>query len=189
MSSKKDQNVYIASAIDADHEHRVGYAWVKTNGKGKQAGSSQPMRLSTQEASTSLADVYAASDALNHLSAGSTVKIYTDNEMLANTLNRPADNVTKKARSHKKHIRKAWTALQDAVDRHEYVSAEVTNAEDPPKEMATAKDIAQAGATQAFAKGGTEKRRMEPNPGDKHKNLSFINEEIAYMEDDQGLNL
>lgn len=163
MGKKPDYHVYIDAMSENDDSHRIGYGWARVNGKGKKESLSNPQRLSTDEASITAAKVYAAADALNHIKRNSSVVIHTDNETIFNTLSRSAESLNRKTRAHKKHISRAWSQLEKAVDQHK--SVDVAYVEDKSDEplMGKAEKLAEDGATLSFNKNGMGRKRMQPN--------------------------
>ncbi len=169
MGKKPDYHVYIDAVSENQDSHRIGYGWARVNGKGKKESLSNPQRLSTDEASITAAKVYAAADALNHISRNSHVVIHTDSEMISNTISRPAESLNRKARAHKKHISKAWSTLEKAVEQHEFVDAVYVQDKSDVPLMGKAERLAEKGASISFNKNGMGKRRMQPAPSTSHR--------------------
>lgn len=171
MGKRPDYHVYIDAMSENNDSHRIGYGWARVNGKGKKESLSNPQRLSTDEASITAAKVYAAADALNHIKRNSHVVIHTDNDTIHNTLSRPAESLNRKTRAHKKHISKAWSQLEKAVNQHKSVDTVYVEDKSDEPLIEKAEKIAQDGASLSFNKNGMGKRRMQPNPTSRNNDV------------------
>ena len=158
MSKSKDTHVYVDGSAYQD-TNRFGIGWVTTDHKDK-IQSEKSKRLSVHRACSTAAEVYAAQEALDHIRKNSTVVVHSDSAAVCETIatNNFYDKIRRAGKN--KPLRKAWEALERAVERHKEVFVAFTQEAQHPL-MLKAHQNAQTGATFRFNNAGYERRQEE----------------------------
>lgn len=123
-----------------------GAGWVIYTANGNPVARSSRRITETPRATTTLAEIYAATDALNRIAAQSAIVLHTDDQDLCRVLTYTAtidDRINR--HSNKPALRDAYAALYLAVVRHDSVTAVFADAAVCPR-MREAHNLAREGA-------------------------------------------
>ncbi len=151
----KDVHVYVDGSAYQD-TNKYGVGWVRTDHKDR-LQSEKSKRLPIPRACSTAAEVYAAQDALDHVRKNSKVVVHSDCAAVCAAIaeNSFYDKIRRSSKN--KPLRKAWEALERAVDRHKEVLASFTR-EDQHEYMKKAHQNAQTGAQLKFNSAGYDRR-------------------------------
>lgn len=170
----KDVHVYVDGSAYQD-TNRYGIGWVRADHKDR-IQSEKSKRLSVPRACSTAAEVYAAQEALDHVRKNSNVVVHSDSAAVccAIATNSFYDKIKRSGKN--KPLRKAWEALERAVERHKEVFSAFTQ-ENQHEYMKKAHQNAQTGAMLKFNGAGYDRRNES-----KHTK-TIIDEDMADHED------
>ena len=128
-------NLYVATAFNGGNKNTVA-GWVRKNGNPHRepSGTKQLKKIGKKQAEL-VAGILSVSAALRDVPGGSKVRVYLDNEQIADALdNGDIRNLLKKAyRVNAKHFSAAAHGMLDECVRHKKVEAVHVNSDEDPE--------------------------------------------------------
>lgn len=150
MSKGIDYHLYVDGSAFQD-TNKFGIGWVRTNRKNKKP-SLKSKRLSIQRGTSIIAELYAATDALNKVHRPSRILLFSDCSDLCTAIaTQKIDKRLERARKTP-NLKAAWEAVDKAVKRHKEVFVHYMPSNAEHVYMDIAHRLAQEGASKAFNK-------------------------------------
>ncbi len=143
MGEDNRRHLYVDGSADISNS-RFAVGWVKTDSRDNVIDQ-QGFRLDISKGCSTVAEVYAAREALESIAESQAVVLHSDSVCVCDAItnNKLYDKIRRSANN--RALQAAWETLSETLERHTDVEA-IHTQEDENKHMATAHSLANTAA-------------------------------------------